>query len=280
MAAIACLLLSQTLAQPIACPPVIAKHKKDPLKTVIPKYQTVLEGFKVDPEVASDETKEAMSFFLNYAVPAVDPKILRSWVKKQSSHFEAFGEDCWSHDMATALVLLAWFSDTNNMKYNAGLIDDNGEVIEIADDNIKPMAPKRKRRKKMHTKLDVKKLQAFFFAAGNHFRTLQKTTGFVERARAWDDLVCGERGRKAAVSGSKQGDIVPHEHLPQADDCDSLARAYLQNSQLAKHWAFLDSCATSSTGSSSPGSSSSEESPFLITQERLMDGTLVSRSCI
>ena len=125
----------------------------------VPTHDFILECYSMTNPSSSwtDEQKAAMSFFLNTAVPAVDPAVTRkTWLRNETTHMLFFG-DGWAMEMATALVMLAKFSDLDNLRYNAGLTDEHGNL----KNDVAP--PEKKKHKKMHTKQMDEELLAFFF---------------------------------------------------------------------------------------------------------------------
>lgn len=217
-----------------------------------------------DPKHASEEDKQAMGFLLTVAVPAVEPKVLRNreWVKKKTTHVKFFG-DSWVCEMATALLLIHKFSDTRNLTYNLGLTDMSGKALE------KKNIPEKKRRKKMHTKTEEKELQKSYYHLCMFFKKLRSSSGFEERMKAWDDCICGERGRvsdESMVATRTNTVPIAFQEMGQ-DDSEAVFQEFLKSSTFANIWDSVPSL-LSSPGSDSGGSalSSGQSTPQLITQ--------------
>ena len=220
---------------------------KDDQEFEVPSHDLILDCFAMaNPGSCwTDEQKAAMGFFLNTAVPAVDPAVTRkTWIQKKTTHMLFFG-DSWAVEMATALVLLAKFSDLDNLRYNAGLTDEHGNL----KDDTAP--PEKKRRKKMHTKQKDEELSAFFFKTTIKLNSMKKRAGFEADAKAWDDECCTKRGKNAVAASSRRVNIVPEQATEPGFDSESLARDFLRESNLFEHWSFLDDL---SSGSGSPES--------------------------
>ena len=220
---------------------------KDDMNLEVPTHDFILDCFAMGNPSGNwtDEQKTAMRFFLNVAVPAVDPAVTRkTWLKKKTTHMLFFG-DSWAVEMATALVLLAKFSDLDNLRYNAGLTDEHGN----SKDNTEP--PEKKRRKKMHTRQKDEELSAFFFKTTIKLNSIRKRAGFEADAKAWDDECCDKRGKDTVAASSRRVNIVPEQAVEPGLDSESLARDFLRENNLFEQWSFLDDL---SSGSSSPDS--------------------------
>ena len=222
---------------------------KGNLNLEVPTHDLILDCFaKRNPSSSwTDEEKAAMSFFLNTAVTAVDPAVTRkTWIKKKTTHMLFFG-DSWAVEMATALVLLAKFSDLDNLRYNAGLTDEHGN----SKDTTEP--PEKKRRKKMHTRQKDEELSAFFFQTTIKLSSIAKREGFEADAKAWDDECCDKRGKDDVAASIRRVNIVPEQAEGPGMDSESLARDFLRDNNLFEHWSFCDDFGG---GSSSPDSAS------------------------
>ena len=74
--------------------------------------------------------------------------------------------------MATALLLVEKFSDVNNLLYNAGIINDNGDFVDCG--TADPVKPAKKKRKKMYTKTESGLLAKHYYFLCGYFLALQK----------------------------------------------------------------------------------------------------------
>ncbi len=180
-----------------------------------------------------------MSFVLNLAVPAVDPNVLkdRLWTKGVTTHVSFFGS-VWKHEMGTALLLVEKFSDVNNLLYNAGIIDDDGNYVTCGSND--PVKPVKKKRKKMHTKTESGLLSRHYYMLCGYFIQLQKEEGFKERMAAWDLLCCGERGRDPLQTRKDRVDTMAAE-FGRSGSAPDYFMAFLRDSDLDMAFAGVPS---------------------------------------
>ena len=106
------------------------------------------------------------------------------------------------------------------------------------------------------------------------FKKLRSSSGFEERLKAWDDCICGERGRVSEESMvATRTNTVPiaFQEVGQ-DDSEAVFQEFLKSSTFANIWNSVPSL-LSSPGSDSGGSalSSGQSTPQLV---GLMNTTL------
>lgn len=234
---------------------------------IVPPVACIIQGLQeVDPDKASVEIREAMKFLLNTAVPAVDPNVLRSrmW-SKSGTHVGFFGKTNWSHEIATALILMSKFSDLDNLLYNAGLVDEEGNRIQVSEGV--PQKPKKKKRKKMQTKMGEKELQADYYKLCKFLRRLAKEDGFELRMKRWDELCCGDRSGCPASLIDQRTNTVPSVFqqldVPDDDGCngDNLAHEFIIGTGLLSGWSSLPSLSESESEGAASRTSSPEGRP-------------------
>ena len=210
-----------------------------------------------------------MKFLLTTAVPAVDPNVLRGklW-NKTRTHVGFFGIKNWPHEIATAMILISKFSDLDNLLYNAGLIDEDGNRIDLGEGQ--PQKPKKKRRKKMHTKMGEKELQADYYRICKFMRKLSKEEGFEERMKQWDEMLCGDRIGISSSVVDQRANTVPSafQQLDFPDDdvvggSGSLAHEFIINTGLLSSWASIPSLSDSDSGEASTATGSPTGMPPL-----------------
>ena len=219
---------------------------------VVPSKEHISEALRLcNPEnQAQEHHRHAMKFLLNTAIPAVVPKVMRDreWVKNKTTHVEFFG-DSWVFEMATAVLLVDKFSDTGNLKYNLGITDERGNTLPSVN------VPEKKRRKKMHTKTEEKRLQQSYYHLCKFFQTVKRSDGFEERMKFWDGLCCSERGRECDEDQlASRTNTVPSafQEREGSDDGDCMIQEFLKSSTFSSIWDSLPSVVDSpdaSTGS-------------------------------
>ena len=233
---------------------------------VVPTKEHISEALRLTDieHQAKDHHKHAMTFLLTIAVPAVVPRVLRGreWVKDKTTHVEFFGNS-WVFEMATALLLVDKFSDTGNLKYNLGITDERGNALPVVN---KP--PEKKRRKKMHTKTEEKRLQQSYYHLCKFFQTLRSSSGFEDRMQAWDKMCCGERGRDndEDLLASRMNTVpTAFQEQEGIEDGDYMIQEFLKSTTFSSIWSSLPSLVDSPDVSA--GSDTSDQStPPIATQ--------------
>lgn len=228
---------------------------------IVPALTDIFAGLKSeDPSAADKKVTEAMKFLLNTAVPAVDPNTLRPrlW-GKTGTHVGFFGKNNWPHEIATALILVSKFSDLDNLLYNAGLVDELGNRVECVGGL--PQKPKKKKRKKMQTKLGEKDLQANYYKLCKFLRKLTTEDSFEHRMKIWDEICCGDRSGSPCDSIEQRTNIVPSafQELDTLDEevgGDSLAHEFILNTGLLSGWGSIPCLSDTDSGEGSTGTGS------------------------
>jgi hypothetical protein len=81
-----------------------------------------------------------MDYFLNYVLPpCFDNNLAKKWVRESTTHQLLFGET-YVYDVAFALNLTSKILDPGNVRYNAGLVDENGDPVPATEN---PQQPKK-----------------------------------------------------------------------------------------------------------------------------------------
>lgn len=152
----------------------------------------------VDPLQATSIQQQSMKFFLNIALASVDPNVgKKSLGKTGLTHMIAFG-DLWPAEVATAMLLVKYWSDTTNLAHN----------ISIATDN-----EKKKKRKPVHDKQTRSTIEYVdYYDLEERMQKIYKLPGLEARMMAWDDYCCGGRGRKRTRGAADRVNTVPSEH--------------------------------------------------------------------
>lgn len=218
------------------------------------------------PEDSEDsELIDAMDFVLNVAFPSVDPTVLRPhlWAKHHLNHVEFF-KKTWNFEFATAMVLLVWFSDLENIRHNImrATTSKSQDNQNSPDPDPQVAPPEKKRRKKMQTRKNEVEMEACYFSALALVTSLQKEEGFLERLKAWDHVCCKTRSDKAKSNQpTARTNTVP---LALRSEINPLEAAFTRN-----FFAGLDfpGWETISTGTNSPLSTSTGNSPAPLTQQ-------------
>ena len=131
------------------------------------------------------------------------------------------------HEFALALVLVKHFSDTGNVLYNAGLVDENGNTIDVgADQNL--LKPVRKRRKKMQVKETTKNVQKSYYALVLKLKQEKLKDGYDLRMKTWDDMLCQHRCPTHSTTAQSRPNTVPQEFRVGIDE-HSLARDFFND---------------------------------------------------
>ena len=235
---------------------------------VVPSKECISEALRLnDPKTeAQQHHKDAMTFLLTIAIPAVVPRVSRDreWVKNKTTHVAFFGSS-WVFEMATAMLLVDKFSDTGNLKYNLGITDERGNTLPSVS------VPEKKRRKKMHTKTEEKRLQQSYYHLCKFFQTLQSSHGFRDRMKVWDELCCGDRGRECDQDLlASRTNTVPSAFQEQegAEDGEYMIQEFLKSSTFSTIWGSLPSLVDSPDASA--GTAATDQStPPLATQPDL-----------
>ena len=239
----------------------MAAHQKGGTLRV-PKARDILVALgQKDPKLATEEQTSAMDFLLNVALPAVDPKLTKNWIRGKSTTIDTY-KSRLPMEIATAAVLIEKFSDTENLLYNAGLVDADGNTINL--DGRRPIKPEKKRRKKMHTKVKEGELTNFYYAVVKHIDSLMELSWFADSSRAWDEICCADRGAVLEIVSASRANTVPLCH--RGDDEPSSFSEFFSKSKLGQHWAQVDNLSSGSSASVSSGEDNMPPLPSIITQ--------------
>ena len=243
----------------------MAAHQKG-LTLPVPKARDVLLAMaQKDPKSANEEQTSAMDFLLNVALPAVDPKLTKNWIKGKSTTIDTY-KGRLPMEIATAAVLIEKFSDTDNLLYNAGLVDSEGNPIDL--NGGRPIKPEKKRRKKIHTKVKEGELTDFYYAVVNHVDSLMALSWFADSSRTWDKICCADRGAVLESVSASRANTVPLCH--RGDDQPSSFSEFFSKSKLGFHWSQMDNLSSSSSASvSTSGDDNMPPLPSIITQQEV-----------
>ena len=234
---------------------------------VVPSKEHISEALRLrDPEKeAKQHHKDAMNFLIKTAIPAVVPRVMRDreWVKNKTTHVEFFG-DSWVFEMATAVLLIDKFSDTGNLKYNLGITDERGNTLPAVN------VPEKKRRKKMHTKTEEKRLQQSYYHLCKFFQTIKGSDGFEDRMRYWDGLFCGDRGRECDEDQlASRTNTVPSAFREQEGaENEGMIQEFLKASTFSSIWDSMPSMPSlvDSPDASTGSAATDQSTPPLVTQ--------------
>ena len=130
-------------------PPVETAHTNQK-ELVIPTSDDIKRALTCpDPSEADSEMTNHMEFFLNVVFPAIEPKVMRAelWHARGCSHLEWFGPQRWTVEVATGMVFLDHFSDTENIKHNIGITEQQQEGTQTTK------APGKKKKKMQTTQV-------------------------------------------------------------------------------------------------------------------------------
>ena len=242
----------------------MAAHQKQQTLKVPRAVDVLLAMGSKDPKNATDEHRDAMDFLLNVALPAVDPKLTKNWIKDKSTTIDTY-KGRLPMEIATAAVLIEKFSETENLLYNAGLVDSDGNTIDLRGGE--PIKPEKKRRKKMHTKVKEGELTDFYYAVVKHVEKLMKTSWFADSSKLWDKICCEERGAVLESVSASRANTVPLRH--RREDEPSSFSEFFSKSKLGFHWSQADNLSSGSGSSMSSGEDDMPPLPSIITQQEV-----------
>lgn len=184
-----------------------------------PRVADVLDALRESPSRATEAQKDAMHLLLNVALPSVDARLNKQW-KRGMTHM-AFFANTYPFEFAIAFLLIDHFSDTNNILYNAGFADEEGNIKEKAE--VK--APAHKKRRKMQTSKNSLELQKAYYVYVKQIKEEMKTPGFKEIMAGWDASIADthrfpEGGDDAAATTTAENRIntVPLIVLKERDE--------------------------------------------------------------
>ena len=144
----------------------------------------------INPHVATPKQTETMRFFLNTAMPHVDPDLPK---KRKANplltHKEHFGKH-WVVEMATAVMLVEDFSDTTNIK-------ENIKVEKLGLDK------KGKKRGRLHDKKEKNKLTTKYQKLCVKFHKKDEDKHAMRRMQEWDEII-GEFDKHRAAANNNQ----------------------------------------------------------------------------
>ncbi len=158
------------------------KHNKSLEVWKCPTVEDVLKATRVSPSTATKKEKDAMFLFLIIALSSVDARLNKQW-KQGMTHMHFFPKT-YQFEVAVAFLMIDHFSNTNNILYNSGLIDEDGNIM----DEVR--TPKQKKRKKMQTSKNSLEIQAAYYNFIKLIKAEMKIAGFEERMAAWDEAIC------------------------------------------------------------------------------------------
>lgn len=236
---------------------------------VCPKVQEVIEATRVEADKASVREKEVMFLLLNIALGSVDARLNKQW-KPGMTHVSFF-RTTYKYEMGVALLLLEYFSDTENILYNAGLADEHGKFIPAAE----VRAPKQKKRRKMQTSKNSRDLENSYYEYVEMMEEEMKSPDYEKRMAAWDRLICDEYrcgdtdDREAAPKA--RTNTVPTTFLNSRDTPGKTAAAdFFRRNGLLPSFVIVDDGFDSSGNSlSSAGSPTSNLPPLTQTPNQL-----------
>lgn len=154
-----------------------------------PTVDNILEATRKSPtdNDVTDRDRDAMHLFLMVAFPSLDARLDKLW-KEGTTHMKFFHRT-YPYEVGIAFLLIAHFSDTENILYNAGLADEDGNLMEALDPS-EVQKPKHKKRKKMQTTKNSLEHQKAYYNFVKLIKAEMKSPGFAERMEAWDKEIC------------------------------------------------------------------------------------------
>ena len=180
-----------------------------------------------------------MNFFLNVALAAVDPTVLRAatWSSNRSNHVDHF-QHSYPFEIATALLLVSHFSDLTNVLHNAGLVDDQGNRRDGS-----PRLPQKKKRKKMQTKAVETQICTIYYRKVKQVQKMLREPGFKERMIRWDKKCCSHRNKVEQNGPAQRANTVPRRFRD--DEESSEVRDFIMNSGVFNSGVFLGDSSSS-----------------------------------
>ena len=212
------------------------------------------------PDAASTKEMAAMKFLLNVAVPAVEPRLLKPnlWLSNKSTLLSFLG-DSYQYDVAMAILFVLRYSDTYNVLYNMGIVDEEGVPKDLGGG--KPVKPAKKKRKKMKKKSDGQTQEDEYYSCCKWVKRAMSAPDFATRMAAWDRLCCSDRGVSAltnTTAATRVNTCPQHLRGLLDEETGGLARTFLTDAGMGDLWAIC----TDSSSSGSPTSSDNSERPF------------------
>jgi hypothetical protein len=135
-----------------------------------PSRDQIMEAFLLqEPDKSTAEQQEAMNMFLNIVYPSIDPFLVKMQKPQRTTHLAYFGKT-YVYEIAFAFNLTSKLSDPANVLHNAGIVDDNRNLLPR-----KSEAPAKKRRKKTVTKLQGKAIETDYYM---HVKTVRPEARF------------------------------------------------------------------------------------------------------
>ena len=196
-----------------------------------------------------------MNFFLNVALPSLDVHLVKKWVPGKSTHFDYFKgfNGSYAYEIAFALNLVSKFSDPDNILYNCGIHDHDG--------NLQPKnshAPAKKRRKKTQTKAQAKEIEIDYYRNVQRVRQEMEKEGFVDRMSYWDRKLCDDRNKLeegTTTAATRKSIMDPSMNNNCTDNSNTFLAAFFRTSNLfnnKRDYESMSGSDSSSTDSSPP----------------------------
>lgn len=183
--------------------PLVEAAHTDKKELVIPTSADIKRALNcADPSQADSELTDHMEFFLNVVFPAIEPKVMKAelWLARSCSHLRWFGPQRWAVEVATGMVFLDHFSDTDNIKHNVGIPEQEGPQTT---------KPVNKKKRKMQTAKLLHGLETKILENKEHCERLVMAEGFADRMLQWDRKCCKERYEKAQETAPRLENHVP-----------------------------------------------------------------------
>ena len=187
----------------------------------MPSGEDILAALRVSPQNASLEQHKIVRHLLKRALPAACPKVANKKLHGDRSHVELLTTDGYVYALGYSMVLVVFYSDTENLRHNKNCKEaeqPNGEFVDPT---------KRKWRKRVLKKHSIDQVSRFYYgmvSSLNKWRKEDEGT-FVKQAEAWEEEIYREEremqadkfNRKKKGRGPKLFNIVPSNHIPQDD---------------------------------------------------------------
>ena len=167
----------------------------------------ILDAMAVKPSEATHDNRKLLEVVYNVALPAVCVQAERLDLEEEGYSLIRLLEERWPFEVATAIVLLLFCSDTTNIRHNVGL--DGMKSLSYQD--------KTKKRHQNHLLNNATTTRAtrIYFALVTKLRNIQDNTNSFKNVESWERtlLVRSQKNQapdqKPTVPGNKLSQNMP-----------------------------------------------------------------------
>ena len=169
-------------------------------------------------------------------LPSVEPRITKSnlWHANQSTHLEFFGET-HAAEVSTGLILMKHFSDSGNVLFNSGMVDENG-LHRDPGENGEHQKPAKKRRKKMQVVGSCRQLMVDYYWFNKLIAEAMAKPDYATRMQGWDSKCCAERNSSPHTTARTRLNMVPASHQGTDEQDTGYAKEFLMNSAIFRNF--------------------------------------------